>query len=258
LFGSFCCAAFPDIPEKARHAPNYGPLPARQVSTHSDANSAAPISGTRRQFEASAPADVARTDHFAPVSGSLKAGGRHSEPSAASGALLTGAGAQVKAARSDDRSPAQFGLRMKNKMRFSRSLASGRPGRYEEPFPVRFDDEFVARLVQPRARQKRAILGSSVDNHDHHHDHHHDDEPIDNDCTILGVKYQLGQVVGVASDQCQECRCAAQSLWCSPKCCFKPAPFEIVPHLMTVFEETRNQPSETAVQKNPLHYIQSE
>lgn len=196
LFGSFCCAAFPDIPEKARHAPNYGPLPARQVSTHSDANSAAPISGTRRQFEASAPADVARTDHFAPVSGSLKAGGRHSEPSAASGALLTGAGAQVKAARSDDRSPAQFGLRMKNKMRFSRSLASGRPGRYEEPFPVRFDDEFVARLVQPRARQKRAILGSSVDNHDHHHDHHHDDEPIDNDCTILGVKYQLGQVVG--------------------------------------------------------------
>lgn len=42
-------------------------------------------------------------------------------------------------------------------------------------------------------------------------------------CDILGVEYKVGELVGVASDPCMECRCALDSLYCSPKCCFQPA-----------------------------------
>lgn len=40
------------------------------------------------------------------------------------------------------------------------------------------------------------------------------------DCRILGVPYKTGDLVGVASHSCLECRCARNELYCSPRCCF--------------------------------------
>ena len=89
---------------------------------------------------------------------------------------------------------------MKNKMRFSRSLADITsvldkmlPHSIQEEFPLNFDHDLVLRLVEKQMRSKRSINGSPGDNHHHHHDHHHEE---DRGCTILGVYYQLGEVIG--------------------------------------------------------------
>lgn len=165
-------------------------------------------------------------------------------------ATTTG-GAAAGVRSGSDKSPAQYGLRMKSKMRFRRSSsslflskapASMRLLQQQEPFPVLLDASF-AQLVHRRRR--------SIDS-DHHH-HHEAEEAPSNDCTILGVRYELGQVVGVASDPCQECRCAAQSLFCSPKCCFLPSQLDSRRLGQEPYDEYRAlQP----LAQHPLAYVQ--
>ncbi|KAK4311773.1 hypothetical protein Pmani_016730 [Petrolisthes manimaculis] len=86
-----------------------------------------------------------------------------------------------------------------------------------EPFPVKIDEALVARVERSLSRVRRAV--------DDHHHHHND--PHDKTCTILGVVYNLGEVIGVASDVCMECRCAAGKMFCSPRCCFLPSPLSL-------------------------------
>jgi hypothetical protein len=100
------------------------------------------------------------------------------------------------------RQPAQFGLGMKSKMRFSRSLTDVTsildtmlPHSIQEEFPLNFDHEIVARLVEKQVRSRRSINSLAGDNHHHHHHHDHHDEE-DRGCTILGIHYQLGEVIG--------------------------------------------------------------
>lgn len=90
---------------------------------------------------------------------------------------------------------------MKNKMRFSRSLAdvgsvleTMLPHNIQEEFPLNFEQEFVVRLVERQIRSKRSINNSASGNHHHHHHHDHHEE--DRGCTILGIHYQLGEVIG--------------------------------------------------------------
>jgi hypothetical protein len=91
---------------------------------------------------------------------------------------------------------------MKSKMRFSRSLADVTsildtmlPHSIQEEFPLNFDHEIVARLVEKQVRSRRSINSLAGDNHHHHHHHDHHDEE-DRGCTILGIHYQLGEVIG--------------------------------------------------------------
>jgi hypothetical protein len=99
-----------------------------------------------------------------------------------------------------NRQPAQFGLGMKNKMRFSRSLADVTsildtmlPHSIQEEFPLNFDHEIVTRFIERQIRSKRSINSLTGDNHHHHHHHDHQE---DRGCTILGIHYQLGEVIG--------------------------------------------------------------
>ncbi|KAF8791180.1 uncharacterized protein LOC129959638 [Argiope bruennichi] len=43
------------------------------------------------------------------------------------------------------------------------------------------------------------------------------------DCTVLGVPYRTGDLMGIATKFCLECRCGRQNMFCSPRCCFKHA-----------------------------------
>lgn len=154
--------------------------------------------------------------------------------------------------RQVDSYPSQFGLRMRQKMRFRRDvstqLRNTLPFSIEEPFPLQFDRDFVVQLDR-QIRSRRSINASAA------HNHH---QPVDRGCTILGVRYHLGDVVGIATDVCQECRCAAQSLYCSPKCCFKAAAFQINEQVIRSYEDTPAvNPNDPAVQ-HPLHFVQSE
>jgi len=160
---------------------------------------------------------------------------------------------KVNTIRQTDSYPSQFGLRMRQKMRFRRDTSMKQhnilPLSIEEPFPLQFNRNFVVQLDR-QIRSRRAINSSAA------HNHHH--QPVDRGCTILGVRYDLGDVVGIATDVCQECRCAAQSLYCSPKCCFKAAPFQISEQLIRSYENTSSgDPNDPAVQ-HPLHFVQSE
>jgi len=85
----------------------------------------------------------------------------------------------------------------------------------QEDFPLDLTDPAVlAQLVPlPSLPRPRRAIGSAVFW-----------QPRDKSCTILGVKYGLGEVVGVATTPCMECRCAAGDLFCSPRCCFTTAP----------------------------------
>ncbi|KAF2349977.1 hypothetical protein FHG87_019271 [Trinorchestia longiramus] len=83
-------------------------------------------------------------------------------------------------------------------------------------------------------------------------------QPKDRSCTILGVQYQLGEVVGVASDPCMECRCAAGDLFCSPRCCFLPAPLtpnrlQVQQHEQNVLYQVSNLPP-----PHPLYNIRNQ
>ncbi|CAG0921412.1 unnamed protein product [Notodromas monacha] len=83
-----------------------------------------------------------------------------------------------------------------------------------EPFPVDLMSfDFLENLVSSPSsalstRVKRSLNATQY---------------IDRGCDILGIRYEVGEVIGVASDLCMECRCAAQALFCSPKCCSSSA-----------------------------------
>ncbi|CAG0893645.1 unnamed protein product [Cyprideis torosa] len=93
--------------------------------------------------------------------------------------------------------------------RVRRSITSG-----SAPFNDEFPEALMLQAVERKIglhRHKRAISEARVQN------------KVDTSCSILGVQYNLGETIGVASNVCLECRCAAGSLYCSPKCCFNPA-----------------------------------
>ncbi|XP_063841098.1 uncharacterized protein LOC135089450 [Scylla paramamosain] len=115
------------------------------------------------------------------------------------------------------------------------------------------DDDFLTRVYrdapmeEARHRSRREI-GSP---------HYHkapNQIPLDKSCTILGVKYNLGEVIGVASDVCMECRCAAGRMFCSPRCCFLPSPLTLsLAHLEDLISAAPPPP-----RPHPLHYIRNQ
>ncbi|KAI9557034.1 hypothetical protein GHT06_016831 [Daphnia sinensis] len=282
-----------DIPEKAREAPIYAPpLAVRQPSTLQALPSTKIYTTTTLSTTTSSPRPrltqpstivqtyakpetvVAPSRHLVPPARQpIEPPSRHLTPP-----LPSAVGPQKKSisispqqvARQRrpvvevaNKQPAQFGLGMKNKMRFSRSLADVSsvletmlPHNIQEEFPLNFDKEFVIRLVERQIRSKRSINDVASGNHHHHHHDHHEE---DRGCTILGIHYQLGEVIGVATDVCRECRCAAQSLFCSPKCCFKPAPLQqVTGDFVRVLEQSPAPASALEAPLHPLHYIKSE
>ncbi len=46
---------------------------------------------------------------------------------------------------------------------------------------------------------------------------------VEADCVIRGIAYFTGETIGVASNNCLECRCAKNSMYCTPLCCFQRA-----------------------------------
>lgn len=81
----------------------------------------------------------------------------------------------------------------------------GRRLRRDIPGDV-FDAETVRHLeAEWRRRRRRRSLLPGDDNHVHHH-HHHDHDHHEEEanraktCTILGVQYELGEVVGKYPD----------------------------------------------------------
>jgi len=144
-----------------------------------------------------------------------------------------------------------FGARISPlKRRFGRSVDEspmGMPLPVREPFPVDLTDpSFLTHL----SRSKRAIglmdKGTSVFW-----------QPKDKSCTILGVKYGLGDVIGVATDPCMECRCAAGDLFCSPRCCFNPAPLA-VNRLQIIQHEEALKRQGHSVPPHPLYNIRNQ
>lgn len=187
-----------EIPEKARNAPTYGqPLssigsPARTLFI-SEAVPATSSPSPAIQFSIR----PARQPEIIPPSRELTPPERRDFVIETPSRHLTPPlkPAQQGRALNDDsnnRQPSAFGLRMKQKMRFKRSIipAESRvlPHNIDEPFPVDFQS-----IVESHVRSKRAINASGSDNHHHHH-HHHEEE--DRGCSILGVRYELGEVVG--------------------------------------------------------------
>lgn len=49
------------------------------------------------------------------------------------------------------------------------------------------------------------------------------------DCNILGVPYKVGDLMGIATSYCLECRCAIRKMYCSPKCCFHNVDYDMTP-----------------------------
>lgn len=149
-----------------------------------------------------------------------------------------------------------FSLRRRRRLRRSPSPVSSPlvpfPP-FNEPFPVKVDDDFLTRVYrdapmeEARHRSRREI-GSP---------HYHkapNQIPLDKSCTILGVKYNLGEVIGVASDVCMECRCAAGRMFCSPRCCFLPSPLTLsLAHLEDLISAAPPPP-----RPHPLHYIRNQ
>uniref|UniRef100_T1JB94 VWFC domain-containing protein n=1 Tax=Strigamia maritima TaxID=126957 RepID=T1JB94_STRMM len=72
-------------------------------------------------------------------------------------------------------------------------------------------------------------------------------------CEILGVKYRIGELVGVATDPCLECRCALDALYCSPKCCFQPAEPDD-----DVAQQIQRSDGHKPLQHNPLQHLRSD
>ncbi|CAL4131468.1 unnamed protein product [Meganyctiphanes norvegica] len=122
----------------------------------------------------------------------------------------------------------------------------------DEPFPVKFDSEFVGRL-ESHLRTRRAVNGSS--HHNHGVKFH---QTPDKSCTILGVKYNLGEVIGVATDVCMECRCAAGNMYCSPKCCFQHSPFKLEQEDHDFFSKSRKDIDDDPPKPHPLHQVRNQ
>ncbi len=226
----------PDIPEKAREAPTYGPAQAiRQQPSLSVLASTKVYTTSLPTAPTSAPSSrstqppsfvqtytkpevVPPSRHLLPPARQLiEPPSRHLTPPLPSSGVaaqkksISVSPVQVQQPSSRQRrpleeiipirQPAQFGLGMKSKMRFSRSLADVTsildtmlPHSIQEEFPLNFDHEIVARLVEKQVRSRRSINSLAGDNHHHHHHHDHHEE--DRGCTILGIHYQLGEVIG--------------------------------------------------------------
>ena len=223
------CLYYIDIPEKAREAPNYGP-PVRQqpaqdllasTSIHKTTKLPSTSAPTRPPFvsvEEPIPSSatgvvVPPPRHLTPPAHQqfelIEPPSRYLTPPLPAAVFVAQKKSLPVAPQPDQRrqddifnmQPSQFGLRMKHKMRFRRSLAditsildSMLPHSIQEEFPMNFDHDVVARLVERQIRSKRSINAAAGDNHHHHHhDHHHEE---DRGCTILGIHYQLGEVIG--------------------------------------------------------------
>lgn len=144
-----------------------------------------------------------------------------------------------------------------------RSHSKADPGEHQDEDEV--EDE-IGGGREDDSRRKREIgnpLYRKAGDHDHHHDHPHDDNhnndnhihvPKDKSCTILGVRYNLGEVIGVASDVCMECRCAAGKMFCSPRCCFLPSPLSLT---IALLQDLAGNPPPPA-RPHPLHYIRNQ
>ncbi|XP_018009879.1 uncharacterized protein LOC108667371 [Hyalella azteca] len=114
----------------------------------------------------------------------------------------------------------------------------------EEPFPLELTEELLLHISGNRVKRDKSSMAFW--------------QPRDKSCTILGVKYNLGEVVGVASDACMECRCAAGDLYCSPRCCFLPAPLapnrlQVQQHEQNVLYQVSNLPP-----PHPLYNIRNQ
>lgn len=156
-----------------------------------------------------------------------------------------------------------FSLRRRRRLRRSSSSSSYSLPPFNEPFPVEFNDEFLTRVLREASaediekgdievparglRRTKREIGSP-----HYRKANH--IPLDKSCTILGVKYNLGEVIGVASSVCMECRCAAGKMFCSPRCCFLPSPLSLtIAHLNSLTSAGSPPP-----RPHPLHYIRNQ
>ena len=171
------------IPDKARNTPNYVNGQVKSVESTTTTTKTTTPSTTTRSSNYVVSTEV-------PLPAGVTAPSRHLLPPLPP--LLQRRPFQIQG-----KLPSEFGLRMKEKMRFTRSPQFGSdtmplPLSIQEPFPVTFDHDFVVNLDR-QIRSRRSIDGPGSANHHHHH---HDDEPVDRGCTILGVRYELGEVVG--------------------------------------------------------------
>ncbi|KAG8201456.1 hypothetical protein JTE90_024326 [Oedothorax gibbosus] len=73
------------------------------------------------------------------------------------------------------------------------------------------------------------------------------------DCNILGVPYKTGDLMGIATSFCLECRCAERKLYCSPRCCFNYAKYHMSPIEKMVAAQRLVVPL-----KNPLRHLLEE
>ncbi|GFU57723.1 uncharacterized protein TNCV_3638741 [Trichonephila clavipes] len=74
---------------------------------------------------------------------------------------------------------------------------------------------------------------------------------ITGDCSVLGVPYRTGDLMGIATKFCLECRCGQQNMFCSPKCCFKHASLT-----QKMFLEREDSVSGNGnIEKHPLDYL---
>ncbi|RWS14661.1 filaggrin-like protein [Dinothrombium tinctorium] len=80
------------------------------------------------------------------------------------------------------------------------------------------------------------------------------DRPVKGDCVIRGISYFTGEIIGVATSNCLECRCAKNSMYCTPLCCYE--------HTTSVEEEAekkyRFQQEKRPLDPNPLAHISEE
>lgn len=262
------------IPESVRDSPNQQQTSASGLFAVESKAPLAAITGHSTAAPAAAVAPTTSTPQSAPEIKAIQPPVRHLTPPdppafqyRTGATLTTGEPHNLRQGKQEpkEKQPSEFSLRTKQKMRFTRSAfeagasffynpGAALPFGIQEQFPIDFNKDLPRAIVES-IRQKRAILGFA-EHHHHHHDH--PDEPLDRGCVILGVRYDVGDVIGIATDVCQECRCAAQALFCSPKCCFNPAPLrrltgDDVNNL--VRSSADNAPQRIA--PHPLHSIMS-
>ena len=181
------------IPDSVRESPNQQ----TSVTGLLAAESNTPLPAT-----SSVSASVIRQTTAPPQTKAIEPPTRHLTPPDPTAFPLRGAGSELaRQARVEtkEKQPSEFSLRTKHKMRFTRSTLYDEDARLpygiQEEFPIDFS-RALPRAVVESIRQKRAILGFA-EHHHHHHDH--PEEPLDRGCVILGVRYDVGDVIGNSS-----------------------------------------------------------
>ncbi|XP_045136409.1 LOW QUALITY PROTEIN: uncharacterized protein LOC123519304 [Portunus trituberculatus] len=156
-----------------------------------------------------------------------------------------------------------FSLRRRRRLRRSPSSSSTSSSAlvplppFNEPFPVTLDDAFLTRVYRDAPLTEWAGEEGHRGRREIGNPHYHkapNHIPLDKSCTILGVKYNLGEVIGVASDMCMECRCAAGRMFCSPRCCFLPSPLTLTLAHLDILTSAAPPPP----RPHPLHYIRNQ